>query len=237
MKIKLHCVLDEPVKNYQNKILEAIANLNEDYMISTDNELEIEVDFEFMDLAHAPWDFYVNKAMGLGFNFIKNYTKSLWNKHRYDYDCVVFVIDDRNWHEPTTYGWNLGRFFNNYSVQLVRGNTIVDWLTKTFQMEFAHSLDEFYSLYNFGRTIEKYLNLPAGWDFDNAIVHGELPPYKPFEYRDTIKKLKNVLIRIFRIRRLRAKTWWIIHAYFTAKGWIQLNGVWTKPSPIKNVES
>lgn len=117
---------------------------------------------------------YDQESLGVDLNYIRQKTKEVWERENEKYDHCIFVVDPLNWKDGLTGtgGWNLGTFYNNYSVELVKLTFSDEWLYKIFGMEIAHSLNDF-AFKELGVNFESL----SGVNFDYGIVHGEHPDW------------------------------------------------------------
>ena len=133
-KIRIKLVIDVAC-TYEDKINEVLRKIAEDYEIATDEELTVEFFKNYVPLDALRWEDYSGHGdLGVEFAFINKDTKAISLYDLVKYDSVCYLIDEKNWKSTTTWGWNLGEFFNGYQVQLIRGDIREDFMYKTFKM-------------------------------------------------------------------------------------------------------
>src|SRR3990167_4196302 len=112
--MRIYAIVDTKSKDYST-IKQCLEGLKEQMGIS------VFWSIVYKDLSTLPWVPYNNSAdMGVSFPKISLDTEYIFKNHGYQYDCVVYFIDEANWKAgPNIGGWNLGQFFNNYQVQLI----------------------------------------------------------------------------------------------------------------------
>lgn len=125
-----------------------------------------------IDATNLPWSVYYDDAMGLSPAYVAAQCADIFKRHNYGFDHVIWFFSRENWHSPGIGGWNLGRLYSNYSVELVLAEQSGKWPGKTLGMEIAHALDELARV-ELGMELD---NL-SGLDWDNDIVHGEHPDW------------------------------------------------------------
>lgn len=191
-------ILDKPCEAYKQTIEKSLQTLRQDYLIPTDNQLDLVWQYEtayFEDLTDD-WEYYLPRDLGLSRAWISMKAKELKEKYQYTIDCVAFVIDQTNWKSPTTAGWNLGSFYSGYQIQLIKGTPDERGLYLRFSMELAHALDDF--IFD---ALGVNLDQKMGLDVDEDIIHGRKnPPYIVFEYRPFIGEIKGLLLQTFKRR-------------------------------------
>ena len=205
-EIRIHCVIDDILKNRQTEIKFAMDKAWQVYKIGSGLKLEVQYDIEYRSLSSVPWEFYQvyedngvlvkDKYMGFGFNWINQDTKKIWDKSGWAYDCVVYIVAPQNWHTEYAWGWNVGGFYNNYQIEIVKAienNNL--WMG--FAMEVFHAMDDFVFA-ELGKNLEDTLGVQ---DFDRDVVHGiKDPPFKVFEYQYPISIMYQQLIDTFEKR-------------------------------------
>lgn len=159
-------------------------------------------EFRPYDLSVCPWQLYGNysfgQAYGPSFAWIEQELKKVQLSDGEKFDFVQFVFDESHWDTrsstPQVFGYSLNQFIPsptpNYSVQIIRSHTQSGYISlkKTFDMELAHSFD------NFAKTINLNLNTLFGVvDFDEDVIHGRDPRYPIFQYSQVYAKLKDIL--------------------------------------------
>ena len=203
--IRLLCVVDDILRPREAEIKSALEKSGEAYKVGSNYHLFLKYDMEYRDLASVPWEFYTvvedngqtvkDKYMGFGFSWMSQDTKKIWDKSGWAYDCVVYVVAPQNWHTEYAWGWNIGGFWSNYQIQIVKA--ISGDLWKGFAMEMYHAMDEFVFAET-GKRLEPALGVE---DFDRDVVHGiQNPPYKIFEYGNSIGLIATLLIDTFEKR-------------------------------------
>lgn len=197
-KIRLLVIVDSSLK--KEKILDILKRLSFDY--KTDN-LILTWDFESQDFSDKKWVSYkcygCKNCLGLDFTFINEIADRTNRVHKEKYDCLCLVLDEKNWRmtdDCKAYGWNLGRFFKNYQVQLIKMDD--KWLYETFAMEIFHAMDNFV-FKELGVNLSHVLNVS---DFDEEIVHKYA-----FNYRLWILKIEKQLIECFELRNKNYNKW------------------------------
>ena len=192
-KIRIKLVIDVAC-TYEDKIDEVIRKIAEDYEVATDNELTVEFFKNYIPLNNLRWEDYSGRGdLGIEFAFINKDTRTISLYDLVKYDSVCYLIDEKNWKSTTTWGWNLGEFFNGYQVQLIRGDIREDFMYKTFKMEIFHMMDDVYF-----KRMGKSLDVFFKGDFDEDIVHirNSAGTYT-FYYDEAMKKMKDLLIAMF----------------------------------------
>jgi len=193
-QIKLLVVVDESVK-YLEQVEEALELQRQDYLTGTDGEVDVVWDIKRQDLSNLPWQIYWADNWGVDTTWVTDNTKDLG-----DYDSVAFVIDWDNWTKEgnqSIWGWNLGRFYNGYQVQLIRfADNNIKSVYYTFLMELFHALDDFYYK-DTGKRLEELFNVT---DFDEDIVHARHDDYEVFKYIPAVRQMKDILIELFKIK-------------------------------------
>ena len=116
------------------------------------------------------WVNYTKRALGIDYATIEELTKQVRKDSGDIFDHVILLIHPVNWKDGffRIGGWNLGRFYNGYSVQIVKATERDDWLYKILAMELIHSIDEF-AYKELGINFDNLM----GMDFDFDIIHGE----------------------------------------------------------------
>lgn len=204
--IRLHCIIDEILKPREVEFLSALSQTNHAYRTGSNYQLELKYDFEYRSLASVPWEFYTvvedsgqtvkDKYMGFGFNWISQDAKKTWDKSGWAYDCLIYVVSPQNWHTEYAWGWNIGGFWSNYQIQLVKAITNEN-LWKGFTMEIFHAMDDFVYA-ELGKNLKIILGVE---NFDRDVVHGiKDPPFKVFEYQYAISIIKQDLKNTFENR-------------------------------------
>lgn len=176
---------------------------------STGGETTTSWEFRPYDLSNCPWQIYGNysfgQAWGPSFAWIEQELKKIQLSDKDKFNFVQFVFDESHWGTQSStlsvFGYSLNQFIPNplpnYSVQIVRSRNNASWtgLKKTFDMELAHSFD------NFAQIIGLNLNTLFGvTDFDEDVIHGRDPRYPVFQYGQVYAKLKDVLFnKLFKI--------------------------------------
>ena len=159
-------------------------------------------EFRPYDLSACPWQIYGNysfgQAYGPSFAWIEQELKKVQFSDGDKFDFVQFVFDESHWDTrsatPQVFGYSLNQFIPNptpnYSVQIIRSHSQSGYISlkKTFDMELAHSFD------NFAKTINLNLNTLFGVaDFDEDVIHGRDSRYPVFQYSQVYAKLKDIL--------------------------------------------
>ena len=159
-------------------------------------------EFRPYDLSACPWQLYGNysfgQAYGPSFAWIEQELKKIQLSDGDKFDFIQLVFDESHWGTQSStlsvFGYSLNQFIPNplpnYSVQIIRSrqDLAVSILKKTFDMELAHSFD------NFSQTIGLSLNTLFGVvDFDEDVIHGRDPRYPVFQYSQVYAKLKDIL--------------------------------------------
>lgn len=210
--MRILLILDTKSQDKTEIIQDAWNKFLSDY--SEISGLKIERTDVYRDFSLAPWIEYLpyKGAYGFDTNWVRNICNQLWKVENGAYDLVIFAVDETNWKEPNkAWGWNLGQWFNDYQVQMVR---VSSYLDLGFKMEVLHALDQFI-MRELGINLNKYFGVP---DFDTNIVHGEsFPdwenklkfqnmskeyPYKVYDgYKLAITQMGDLLIKTFNKRR------------------------------------
>mgnify|MGYP001614867639 FL=1 len=91
---------------------------------------------------------------------------------------------------------SLGEFFNNYQIQLIRVDSILEDVKHTISMELTHSLNDFARIkgYDFNKLYDV-----ETWDED--IVHNRNMWYAG--YRNQLSVIEDILFKIFYPRETR----------------------------------
>ena len=148
--------------------------------IKDDYKSFVSVSWKFIDrdLSELRFEEYMPGSRGLSRSHISKTCAELFKQYGYQYDHVIWFFKRENWDAPGIGGWNLGRLYSNYAVQLVLSEQRSKWAGKTLKMEIAHAFDEF-------TPIELGINLDrlTGLDWDNDIVHGEHPDWGVWSVR------------------------------------------------------
>ena len=84
-QIRIHCVIDDILRNRETEIKSAMQKAWEVYKLGSGYKLEVIYDIEYRSLSSVPWEFYTvvedngmvskNKYMGFGFSWINQDTK------------------------------------------------------------------------------------------------------------------------------------------------------------------
>jgi len=211
--MRILAIVDEKSEDYPT-YTSALEKLKSDY----EGVLDVSWKFEYVDLSNLKWEPYgaLPGDLGVSQSWLNKDSGRVFNRDGYAHDTIVYFIDHENWKQGDTiiFGWNLGRFFNNYQIQLVRTepqrlhnvpreqdqgfrNVLL-----TLRMEVHHSLNNF--IYReMGIHAKNILNVD---NFDEDVTHGKLnPPYVRFEYRNSIEALKTFLVETFRRRLMKYK--------------------------------
>lgn len=173
--MRIKAIVDEKSKNYPS-VVGCLEALKEQIGIP------IFYDIIYRDLSYLSWVQYngINSVdMGVSFEQIQKETKIIWDNYEYQYDTIIYFIDESNWHAnklrpPTTpqiKGWNLGQFFNNYQIQLLATNDNISNMNYRLFEEVAHSIDDFAY-----RELGRNLDAELGLDYDEDIVHDRNNP-------------------------------------------------------------
>jgi len=191
-KIKLTIVIDSKI-DYIDDIEAALEKQRDDYREATDNELDIEWNIVTQDLSNLDWIEY-----GYGKDNYGVHTgwlsKDAKNKDGYS---VVYVIDKSNWTtkgNQKIWGWSVN-IPDVTHIQLIKGQKgAVTSMYYTFLMELMHSWDNTY----FKITRKRLESIFMVENYDEDIVHGGLPEYTTYKYIDIIRKMKDILLDIFK---------------------------------------
>src|SRR3990167_9904907 len=166
--MRIRAIVDTKSKNYSS-ILGCLENLK------TQMGISVFWDIEYKDLSTLSWVPYNNSTdMGVSFAKISLDTEYIWKTYGYQYDTIIYFIDESNWKAKELNkdrgigGWNLGQFFNNYQVQLLATNNNLGNMQYRINEEVAHSIDDF-AYRELGIDLDKYL----GYDYDTNVVHAE----------------------------------------------------------------
>ena len=189
--MRVFLILDIKSKGKEAIINDAWNKFLADY---SDTTLKIERTDVWIDLSKVPWVEYpymnIKDLYGFDLNWVRNYCNSVWKGENGKYDLITFAVDETNWKEPNgAWGWNLGQWFNDYQVQMVR---ISSYLELGFRMEILHSIDQII-MRELGIDLNKFFNVQ---NFDENIVHGPMADYKKY-----ITQMKDLLIKTFDKRR------------------------------------
>lgn len=189
--MRILLVLDTKSQNKTGIIQDAWDKFLADY---SDTGLKIERTDIWIDLSKVPWVQYpymgFKDLYGFDTNWVRNYCNSVWKTENGKYDLITFAVDETNWKEPNgAWGWNLGQWFNDYQVQMVR---VSPYLDLGFRMEILHSIDQFI-MRELGIDLNKFFKVDS---FDERIVHGPMT-----EYKNHINQMKDLLIKTFDKRR------------------------------------
>ena len=172
--MRLYCIVDEKSKDY-GAVKQCLDNLNIQMGVS------VFYDIVYKDLSNLPWEKYngiTSTDKGVAFSKVSYDTKEIWDKYGYQYDTIVYFIDESNWKanelqtdDRRVLGWNLGQFFNNYQVQLLATNDNLGNMNYRLFEEIAHSIDDFAY-----RELGRNLDAELGLDYDEDIVHDRNNP-------------------------------------------------------------
>jgi len=212
--MRLLCLVDERAQSY-GSVPRALEKLRELYA----GILPVTWTIEYRNFDGIKWvPYFTNPEgfsdYGVDWARIQTDTREIWNRHGYAFDCVVYFIHPDNWYpqDSPVAGWNLGAFYNNYQVQLVRAKDIPN-IEFTLKMEIFHNHNEF--VYReLGVDLAKVYGVK---DFDEDIVHGLAygtlsqekavalfgRGYTKWEYRIALEKVKDLLDRTFGRRMKR----------------------------------
>lgn len=134
--MKILCKVDENLSD--KKINPMLDKLKHDYKGVTPVKWEVE------DITgNLPWEVYSGDDKGIAKYYIQQDTARIWDKRGYELDHVVYFVSRENWEAHGIGGWNLGKLYNNYAVQIVLAEQSGKWAGKTLAMEIAHCWDEF----------------------------------------------------------------------------------------------
>lgn len=215
--MKIHCVIDNKSKKDKRTyeaIINSLLSLREQYS----SVINVYWDFEYKDLSELDWIEYGygKDNYGVNTNWIKKDVARIKDQRPggYEYDCVVYFIDQSNWTDKgnAIWGWNLGLFYSNYQVQLVQARDYNRGVELTLKMEVAHSLDNFIHE-ELGIDLSKFFNVPS---FDEDIIHGRHNDWKIFEYAPAIQRMSELLKAVFLKRLMKRQLsllWVIIRLY------------------------
>lgn len=201
--MRILAIVDEKSRNYSS-ITGCLDALKEQMGIS------VFYDRVYGDLSTLPWEKYngVNSTdMGVAFSKVNSDTKEIWDKYGYQYDTVVYFIDESNWkanqlqtNDRRILGWNLGQFFNNYQVQLLATNNNLTNMKYRLFEEVAHSIDDF-AYRELGRNIDAELGL----DYDEDIVHDRNNPHGVRgDYKEFYASNHQLIVDIITTRQKKA---------------------------------
>ena len=193
--MRIYAIVDTKSKNYDSIKL-CLDALKEQMGISVFWSLN------YRDLSTLPWVPYNEGASyGVSFPKINLDTEDIWKKYGYQYDMVVYFIDEANWKAGGGIkGWNLGQFFNNYQVQLLATDNNIGHMRYRLFEEVAHAIDDF-ALRELGRNLDAELKL----DYDEYIVHDKNNPAGVRgDYKEFYAANRQLLIDIVTTRQKRA---------------------------------
>lgn len=229
-QIRVKILVDLTSSDNRKVIEAAFKRCAQDYL-TTNLEMIGEFEYkDFKDIKFVPYNYALIKkeVLGVDFGTIRSTTRQLRAKDGDLYDAVCLVIDESNWKmgEQEVWGWNLGEFFDGYQVQLIRDNPNEEYLYKTFAMELHHSLNDFVWK-ELGIDLSKFLGVN---DYDEDVTHGRDPKWKAYEYRPSILKMEELLIRTFDKRNKRL----LVQLYQTVIVLLRtlILKLQAKPSPI-----
>ena|SRR3990167_800131 len=198
--MRIRAIVDEKSKNYSS-ILGCLENLK------TQMGISVFWDIEYRDLSTLSWVKYNNSTdMGVSFAKISLDTEYIWKTYGYQYDTVIYFIDESNWRanelnkDKGIGGWNLGQFFNNYQVQLLATNNNLTNMNYRLNEEVAHSIDDFVF-----RELGRNLDAELGLDYDEDIVHDRNnPDGVRGNYKEFYANNKQLIIDIVTTRQKKA---------------------------------
>ena len=193
--MRIYAIVDTKSKDYST-IKQCLDGLKDQMGIS------VFWSIEYRDLSTLPWVPYNSSTdMGVSFPKISLDTEYLFNTLGYQYDCVVYFIDEANWKAGAGIkGWNLGQFFNNYQVQLIATNNNLGEMQYRINEEIAHSIDDFAF-----RELGRNLNAELGLDYDEDIVHDRNNPAGVRgNYKEFYAANRQLLIDIVTTRQKKA---------------------------------
>jgi len=198
--IKMLVVVDLKVDlkiDYLDDVKVALERQRDDYREATDDDLDVIWDILPQDLSNLSWVEYGygKDNYGVDIGWLKNDIQT-----KPDYYSVAYVIDESNWTKKGNqgiWGWSIS-LPNQSHIQLVKGQKgKVTSMYYTFLMELMHSWDNLY----FKVTRKRLEDVFMVSNYDEDIIHGRLPEYDAFKYVDVIRKMKDILIDLFRINK------------------------------------
>lgn len=191
----------------RDKGLEGVDEMLEG--IKNDYKSFVSVSWIFIeeDLSGLQFEEYAPGDKGLSKAHVRKTCAELFKEYGYQYDHVIWFFKRENWDAPGIGGWNLGRLYSNYSVQLVLAEQRSKWAGKTLKMEIAHAFDEFTPI-ELGYNLDRF----TGLDWDNDIVHGQHPDWgvwnerkdkfwTDYDYTKMIRWYGNIFSNIYKKRR------------------------------------
>ena len=192
------------------KTTHMFESLKEDYKGVTP------VDWEYKPMKSVPrWETYSGGDKGLSKTNIQKDAADLFNSRGYEFDHLVYLVSDENWEAHGIGGWNLGRLYSNYAVQIVKAQQSGKWAGKTLKMEVAHAFDELAPI-ELGKNLNRYVKKDGEYlDYDIDIVHGRHPYYgkkqddgsyfTDYDYTKLINDFEPVIAAIYAERRRKKK--------------------------------
>jgi len=192
--IKLLVVVDTAI-TYLDQVEEALEKQRQDYLNGTDNELDITWIIKRQDLSGLNWIEYGygKDNYGVEIKWLENDVKDKIGTY-----SIAYVIDENNWTDKGNqgiWGWSIS-LPDTVHIQLIKGMkgnvTAMYW---TFLMELMHSWDNLY----FKITRKRLEDVFMVSNYDEDIIHGKLPEYDAFQYIEVIRKMKDILIDLFKI--------------------------------------
>lgn len=191
-------------------VTDQLENLKESYEGVTDVEWETEE----IDGENLRWETYYGDNKGIEKHHITMECARVFADHGYEFDHIIWFVSRDNWGADGIGGWNLGRLYSNYAVQIVLAEQSGKWAGKTLQMEVAHAFDELAPV-ELGVDLDKHIKVDGQYlDFDKDIVHGEHPKYgvkqddgyfTDYDYTKLIRDFAPVIEDIYIERRKREK--------------------------------
>ena len=198
--MRIRAIVDNKSRDYTS-ILGCLENLK------TQMGISVFWDIEYKDLSTLSWVKYNNSTdMGVSFAKISLDTEYIWKTYGYQYDTIIYFIDESNWRanelnkDRGIGGWNLGQFFNNYQVQLLATNNNLTNMNYRINEEVAHSIDDFAY-----RELGRNLDAELGLDYDEDIVHDRNNPRGVRgDYKEFYVEHKQLILDIIITRQKKA---------------------------------
>jgi len=164
--MRILLLADNILSGREEHIDDVLARIREDYSDVT----KVTWAYQYEAFGGIEWINYNKRALGIDYGTIKELTEEVRKASGDIFDHVILLIHPVNWKDGffRIGGWNLGRFYSDYSVQIVKATERDDWLYKIFAMELIHSIDEF-AYKELGINLDNLM----GMDFDYDIIHGE----------------------------------------------------------------
>ena len=132
---------------------------------------------EFEIYKYKQADGVIRSLEGIKKSYIDEVTRTIYKAEPWQWDVVIFWVDNDNWTDDPINGWGMGQLFNNFGIvqmrELGERNT-----RNVLEHELQHLTDDFYRVH-FGVSLDRLISNLKGilFDWDRDAVHGNKPPW------------------------------------------------------------